>query len=214
MEQIQTDLISREKIIHNINHNYFVEAGAGSGKTTVLVKRIVSMIEQGIDISRICAITFTKAAANEFYSRLQSALAKRSKAETVKDFVYDPLELDNPSDISRQRCAEALRNIDMAFLGTIDSFCNMVESEHPSAIGIPSSASVIDDDELRKQLLIEYKKIESGKYGETLREEAHNFKNYHKNAEKAFVESFICLMSNRSFPVKYEKPRKELTLDK
>ena len=67
MEQIQTDLISREKIIHNINHNYFVEAGAGSGKTTVLVKRIVSMIEQGIDISRICAITFTKAAANEFY---------------------------------------------------------------------------------------------------------------------------------------------------
>ena len=94
MEQIQTDLISREKIIHNINHNYFVEAGAGSGKTTVLVKRIVSMIEQGIDISRICAITFTKAAANEFYSRLQSALAKRSKAETVKDFVYDPLELD------------------------------------------------------------------------------------------------------------------------
>ena len=214
MEQIQTDLISREKIIHNINHNYFVEAGAGSGKTTVLVKRIVSMIEQGIDISRICAITFTKAAANEFYSRLQSALAKRSKAETVKDFVYDPLELDNPSDISRQRCAEALRNIDMAFLGTIDSFCNMVESEHPSAIGIPSSASVIDDDELRKQLLIEYKKIESGKYGETLREEAHNFKNYHKNAEKAFVESFICLMSNRSFPVKYEKPRKELTLGK
>ena len=60
MEQIQTDLISREKIIHNINHNYFVEAGAGSGKTTVLVKRIVSMIEQGIDISRICAITFTQ----------------------------------------------------------------------------------------------------------------------------------------------------------
>ncbi|MGN1406579.1 MAG: UvrD-helicase domain-containing protein [Erysipelotrichaceae bacterium] len=212
MEQIQTDLKSREKIIHDINHNYFVEAGAGSGKTTVLVKRIVSMIEQGLDISKICAITFTKAAANEFYSRLQSALAKRSKAETVKDYVYNPLELDNPSDISRKRCEEALRNIDMAFLGTIDSFCNMVESEHPSIIGIPSSASVLDDDELRKQLLIEYKRIESGSYGQSLREEALNFKNYHKSAEKAFVESFITLMSNRSFPVKYEKPKKELTL--
>ena len=43
-----------------------VVAGAGSGKTTMLVNRMVAMVEAGIDISKISAITFTKAAADSF----------------------------------------------------------------------------------------------------------------------------------------------------
>ena len=47
----------RYRIIREINTNFFVEAGAGSGKTTILVERMVAMIESGIPVDKICAIT-------------------------------------------------------------------------------------------------------------------------------------------------------------
>ena len=83
MSSIDIDKVSREKIRNDISANFFVEAGAGSGKTSMLVDRMVAMVEKGVDISRICAITFTKAAASEFYARFQEALSK-SKSEEAK----------------------------------------------------------------------------------------------------------------------------------
>ena len=74
MDSLKMDEISRNRIISDMDNNFFVEAGAGSGKTTMLVNRMVSMIEQGRDIRQICAITFTKAAANEFRGRFQKIL--------------------------------------------------------------------------------------------------------------------------------------------
>ena len=78
------DQISRDKIRNDIHSNFFVEAGAGSGKTSVLVDRMVAMVEGGIDISKICAITFTKAAAGEFYARFQHKLSE-SDSENAKE---------------------------------------------------------------------------------------------------------------------------------
>ena len=72
------DNTSRNRIVSETDKNFFVEAGAGSGKTTMLVNRMVAMVEQGKDISKICAITFTKAAAGEFYDRFQKLLLERS----------------------------------------------------------------------------------------------------------------------------------------
>ena len=48
LKESDFDLYSREKAIHDVNTNFFVEAGAGSGKTTVMISRLVSMIENGI----------------------------------------------------------------------------------------------------------------------------------------------------------------------
>jgi Rad3-related DNA helicase len=80
MENLKNDAESRELIIKETGKNFFVEAGAGSGKTTMLVNRMVAMVESkdDIDISKICAITFTKAAASEFYERFQAILMERS----------------------------------------------------------------------------------------------------------------------------------------
>ena len=72
------DKKSRELIVKDINKNYFVEASAGSGKTTSLVYRMVSLVESGVPVDKICTITFTKAAANEFFERCQSLLSIRS----------------------------------------------------------------------------------------------------------------------------------------
>ena len=74
LTSLEKDALSRERIVSEFDRNFFVEAGAGSGKTRMLVSRMVAMVEAGIDISRICAITFTKAAAGEFYERFQRRL--------------------------------------------------------------------------------------------------------------------------------------------
>lgn len=203
--QIDIDISSREKIIHNIDKNYFVEAGAGSGKTTVLVKRMVAMIEQGKDISKICAITFTKAAANEFYMRLQEALSLRANAKTEENFKYNPIELDNPNDTTRARCKKALQDIDLAFMGTIDAFCMMILKEHPGAINIPYKTTVIDKKELEKILIHEFKNIELGLYGEELAKKVLIFNKYHRKPEAAFSAIYQAINNNRSYDYEYGK---------
>ena len=142
MNKQDLDRIARDKIRTDINSNFFVEAGAGSGKTSVLVDRMVSMVEGGLDISRICAITFTKAAASEFYARFQKKLSE-STCENAKN---------------------ALKDIDLCFMGTIDSFCNMVLSEHPAKAGIPSNATVVTDDEMKTLYRRELSRIRQGQY--------------------------------------------------
>ena len=55
MTSLEKDTLSRNRIVSGINENFFVEAGAGSGKTTMLVNRMAAMVEAGLDISKISA---------------------------------------------------------------------------------------------------------------------------------------------------------------
>ncbi len=146
MKKSITDEESRKLIITKWDQNFFVEASAGSGKTTSLVYRMVSLIENKenpIPVDKICTITFTKAAADEFFSRFQALLSKRSvpgKDDTIKD-------LGEKTSKSMEKCQIALANIDSCFLGTIDAFCNMIAHELPSELGIPSDSEVVSESE-------------------------------------------------------------------
>ena len=105
------------------------------------------MVEAGIDIDKICAITFTKAAAGEFFERFQNLLIERSR----KDYVWKSAgyagELPEPTEETRRNCEKALENIDLCFMGTIDSFCKMVLLEHPAKAHISSDVTLISDAE-------------------------------------------------------------------
>lgn len=178
-ELFEQDLKTRERIRSDIFTNFFVEAGAGSGKTFSLVQRMVAMVEEGIDVSKICAITFTKAAAGEFYSRFQQALAEKA-AENAN-------------------CAEALKNIDLCFMGTIDSFCNMILSEHPAEAGVPSNTKVVLD-EIDSLLHREYSLILNGEvpYGEALKNKCSAFRSMYWNAEEVFLSLLKTMLDNRN----------------
>lgn len=179
---IEIDESSRKLIVNNIDENYFVEAGAGSGKTSVLVDRMIKMVEEGRDISHICAITFTKAAAKEFYERFQKKLSEK----VVENNSY------------KQRYLDALQNIDLAFMGTIDSFCNMVMSEHPNEGLIPSDAKVIDEDKAEELYKREYSNICNNLYeDESLEAKAKSFLKYHYKPENAFVKTLQILVNKR-----------------
>lgn len=195
---MQQDTLSRQKIVENISSNFFVEAGAGSGKTTILVKRMVAMVEQGLDVSKICAITFTKAAAGEFYDRFQKALIERSMAPTAENFVPSPGELGNPTEQTRMRCADALNNIDLCFMGTIDSFCSMILSEHPAKAGIPSNAAILSSEDMQAQYKKAYSNIQNGIWGKDLMRLCRRFCAFHDRPDAVFLGAIGRLMDTRN----------------
>ncbi len=195
---IRKDADARDRIVNDTGTNFFVEAGAGSGKTTMLVRRMVAMVETGTDISTISAITFTKAAAGEFYSRFQKMLIKRSSEEADDGGGARPGELCAPTEETRRRCREALENIDLCFMGTIDSFCNMILCEHPAEAGVPSSTRVVSDDEMKALCLREYSRIQKGIYGDELKRLNTVFRALHYRPDDVFIAAVRMLMEHRN----------------
>lgn len=125
------DKEDRDKILSDLHTNFLVEAGAGSGKTTSLVGRMVNIIATGTGtIDQIVAITFTKKAADELKMRFQSELEKSMKSNHVnKDLI-----------------AEALQNIDQIYLGTVHSFCAKLLRERPIEANLDINFQELDDD--------------------------------------------------------------------
>lgn len=192
MTILEQDTRARERITQEIDRNFFVEAAAGSGKTTSLVDRMTAMVGAGIDISKICAITFTKAAAKEFYSRFQTKLMQYSREET--------------DETSRERYAEALRNIDLCFMGTIDSFSNMLLHEHPVEAGIPSETVACAESDAASAYLAEYARIKHGEYGQELLTKYERFCAVQEKPDEAFTRLIGFFTARREADFVYNAP--------
>jgi len=122
------DQPERDKIEKATDQSLFVEAGAGSGKTTQMVKRIVALVAEGTAVTRIVAITFTEKAAAELRNRVRRALEKT---------------LAVPSDAeSLARFRQALDDLDSAPLGTIHSFAKRLIAENPISVMVPPGFEV------------------------------------------------------------------------
>ena len=106
-----------------------VSAGAGSGKTRVLIQRLTERVLAGEDIDRFLVITFTRAAAAELRSRVLRKLSRLSAAD--------------PSDRRLRRQSALLYR---AQIGTIDSFCANLVRENAQLLGISPTFSVLDEE--------------------------------------------------------------------
>jgi len=122
--------VRRRITIDGLAETLFVEAGAGSGKTTVLVDRIVNLIvREGVPPQQVAAITFTEAAAAELRDRIRRRLEERWR-EVVVD---------------RDRCTAALADLDRAAIATLHGFALRVLTEHAVEAGLPPRVSVLDE---------------------------------------------------------------------
>ena len=133
-EDVLPDAEQRKRITTELDLNMLVEAAAGTGKTTMLLKRMVELIRTGRceRISRLAAITFTRKAAAELRSRFQGELEKAaSRAEGEE----------------RARLGDALGHIEQCFIGTIHSFCTRLLRERPLEAGIDIAFEELDDSE-------------------------------------------------------------------
>ena len=209
---IQIDENSRDKIVCNppynnyLDKNLFVIAGAGSGKTSMLVSRMVKMVESGIDVSKICAITFTKKAAAEFLERFQKELKNRSTKPYPRS-KNRPGDLPTPTDLTAFLCKKALKDIDLCFTGTIDSFCNLVLSEYPNNAHVPSSSVVVMDDELIELCKKEYKNI-SNHPSHPLKDKCDVFNQLFSNGADVFAKSIKDVMDLIHLNIVHDVPSK------
>ena len=128
-----SDAEARRRIREDFGATLFVEAAAGTGKTTALVGRIVGLIRAGAGtLNRIVAVTFTEKAAGEMKLRLRSEIEKaRSKATREE----------------RDRLDRALEELELARIGTIHSFCGDLLHERPIEAGIDPLFEVASEEE-------------------------------------------------------------------
>lgn len=130
-ERKPADQAQREIIERDLDHTLLVEAAAGTGKTTSMVRRMVNLLAEGkCRIETLAAVTFTRKAAAELRTRFQIEL--ETKAE-------------QSSGVTRYRLAEARDGIEKCFIGTIHSFCARMLRERPVEAGVDVSFEEIED---------------------------------------------------------------------
>lgn len=125
----------QQQVIQLGNRNILVSAAAGSGKTAVLVERIIHKItdkNHPVDIDRLLVVTFTKAAAAEMRERIGVAIDKLR--ETQKE------------DVNLERQLTLIHN---AQITTIDSFCLYVVRNHFQEINLDPNFRIADPGEIQ-----------------------------------------------------------------
>ena len=129
----------QQRVIDLRNCNILVSAAAGSGKTAVLVERIVELVSgsacdsaQAVDIDRLLVVTFTNAAAAQMRERVTKALSDRVEAEPDNEHIKKQLML-----------------IHNAKIMTIHSFCLYLIKNHFNDIGLDPDFRTADEGEMR-----------------------------------------------------------------
>lgn len=125
----------QQKVIDLRDRNMLVSAAAGSGKTAVLVERIIQRItekDNPVDIDKLLVVTFTNAAAAEMRERIGSAIEKRLE--------------ENPEDENLRKQQTLIHN---AQITTIDSFCLFVVRNHFEEIHLEPQFRIADQGELQ-----------------------------------------------------------------
>ena len=129
----------RHRIRTALDESIVVEAAAGTGKTSVLVERIVEVLAAGrAPVDEILAVTFTEKAAGELKLRLRGALeeARRHAAAAGPD----------PAAAERHRCLdEAIAHLEEAQVSTIHAFCADLLRERPVEARVDPRFEVLDD---------------------------------------------------------------------
>src|SRR5262245_16883218 len=132
------DQENRDRICFDLATTLVVEAAAGTGKTTALVKRMVEALASGrARLDQIVAVTFTEAAAGELKLRLRAAIERDRQDE-------------RRSPAEREHLRNALPQLEVARIGTIHAFCAELLRERPVEARVDPQFQVAPDDVARR----------------------------------------------------------------
>jgi ATP-dependent exoDNAse (exonuclease V) beta subunit len=124
------DSAARRLIRDALGETLFVEAGAGSGKTTSLVERVVAIVlTDGVPLRNVAAVTFTEKAAAELRDRLRVAFSHVVAAAGSEAVLAEA----------------ALDDLNSAAIGTLHAFAQRLLTEHPIEAGLPPLIEVQDE---------------------------------------------------------------------
>jgi ATP-dependent exoDNAse (exonuclease V) beta subunit len=130
-----SELTTNQRLaVESVDSNVLVSAGAGSGKTRVLVDRYIHILQQNPDLrpNNLIAVTYTKKAAAEMRSRIKQKIETLLKAESL-------------DDSSKDRWYQLRQEIDLAPIGTIHSLCESILRANPAEAGIDPGFEILDE---------------------------------------------------------------------
>lgn len=176
--------VAQQKVIDTRNKNLLVSAAAGSGKTAVLVERIISMISEGehpIDIDHLLVVTFTNAAAAEMRERIGKAIDAKLRLEPDNEHLQKQVSLLQSAQIT-----------------TIHSFCLNVIRNYFHRIDLDPSFKIAEESEItlmKSDVLSELLE----RWYEEGREDFHAFiESYSYSKSDAPIEELILQLYNFS----------------
>lgn len=132
------DVDKRQNILEKIDHSCFIEAGAGAGKTSLIVDRIIEQLKKDKAPGNIAAITFTKKATGELYDRIAKKLTELTQDTTLSNYEIGKLK-------------NALLHLSSMQISTIHSFCSRLLRENAIEAKLPVDFTVVEDADAEKR---------------------------------------------------------------
>jgi ATP-dependent helicase/nuclease subunit A len=196
---------ARARIANDLDSTLVVEAAAGTGKTTALVQRILSLLRTGKATlasgkGDLVAVTFTEKAAGEMKLRLRTEIERARSAASAPD--------------ERARLDQALEQLEAARIGTIHAFCADVLRERPVEASIDPLFEVAAEDEQDRL----YDDAFTRWFQETLAKDASEVPGVarvlrratrerdQEGPRAALAKAGRTLVEQRDFPTPYERP--------
>lgn len=202
------DQDARQRIACDLDATLIVEAAAGTGKTTALVNRVVSIIRAGrTTLERIVAVTFTEKAAGEMKLRLRAEL--------------DEARHQSINSGERDNLSAALQALEIAHINTIHGFCADLLRERPVTAGLDPAFEVLDeagaDVLLREAFRVWFEQALSDP-GPALRRvlRRRNWRREQTTPREDLLRACRSLIENRDFGTPWTKPtfNREQSIDR
>lgn len=144
-----TKWTNEQKNVFDASGNVLVYASAGSGKTSVMVKKIVDDVVKGVPVKDILVVSYTKASATDMRLKIINALFDVAKDENVKDV---------------DKIREEIDNLPFAEIGTMDSFLGRIIKENFEYLKISPKAQQMDEIESKDMKRRALKKVMNDEY--------------------------------------------------
>lgn len=144
-----TDWTNEQKNVFDASGNVLVYASAGSGKTSVMVKKIVDDVVKGVPVKDILVVSYTKASATDMRLKIINALFDVAKDENVKNV---------------DKIREEIDNLPFAEIGTMDSFLGRLIKENFEYLKISPKAQQMDETESKDMKRRALKKVMNDEY--------------------------------------------------
>ncbi len=180
----------QQQILDSTSKNQLVSAGAGSGKTTVMIQKIANIILSSGDIDSLLVVTFTTLASNEMKDRLIS-------------FLQDEL---NKTDSNKEQILSLLEKVKTASIDTIDGFSSKTIKKYFYELNISPNIEILSDTTKDYYLTIAMKR--------TIKEYSQNFNNFNvlldlfggnTRSEKALTSIILDCFNNVINLIDYNK---------
>lgn len=189
----------QQRVIDLRDCNILVSAAAGSGKTAVLVERIIQMVcneEKPVDIDRLLIVTFTNAAAAEMRERIAAGIAKKLA--------------EQPESAHIQRQSTLLHN---AQITTIDSFCLFLLRNHFNEIGLDPAFRIADEGEVKLLRQDVMKQLLEDSYASGSEEFRYCVEYFCPGGRESVLETYILKLSGEAashpWPAQWLEARKK-----